>query len=1189
MPAVTENFNLVYSLQGEVLFSEVEYNRYNIIDRQLFGVFKILGNGIIKGWEVSASADLTIDISTGSGVIDYKYHETTTTAKVLNIPPNSLGYIYAEQATGVPTNIVPGFFYSKTEDVGEGEVGSKYILLSTIVTGANNISSVDNSVANNIDFVEAALDLVRDHKHTGGSNPSQIDLARHVRGQLPNENIGDLDADKITSGRLLSSVMPQLDHHQLDNIGTLTHPQLDSYIKMLTFDNTHLFGEVAGTNMLQLYMAQKHVWTDVDRYTANFLSISPGLSPDSFTDFDASNAEIDDINHVIKGVVATGGSIINKTYNITDDFKGYDNIVDIIVDSNTLYLDKASDSEIILMDFEDGILSGDSIPGFVKTISAITDNTTFTFDDNDVQSGVYAGKLDVADVVQLAYTNTYSNSIDLTDYDELLISVKTTSFTHGQIFVDIYNNGSVVLELSVLADSEVTDGFKTISTDITTIDRDAINQIVIRTDTSMGWDISDTFAVSFDDIKAVGEGVYFEKGTIRYIAELPVSAQWEAISWDADLNGGNFKVRGRSATTVGELLNVPFSPYVVNSGDSPEVDKNPVFEFEVTLESDGLGANTPIVNSLRLTYIVPSSDNGFVVDDLEDWDNGTYTDKVDLLTTPGVVRIKEPISVNNIFYGNSFIIQELDPSDIPLVGFRGQNILLSPNKVVINDLEAGFDMVNSMDRSIEAVYRFCDTGNDRILEVDFNGEFVYGMGSFNESSEFLGVMSVVYNPRLETIQIVFSREVLLAGLDLSELELRYDGQVSLLDNNSSVIEDNSISSDGAVKILKIQLSPQINSKLFEADDIAIILRSGFFIIEELSDFFVSTNLVKFSGFPVFSGDFLYVEGIFQPVSVEKSDSGSYLIGNAKRWGRANEGISTIAEYTNEGFVTFAYDRNDYKFTLETLGNAKYFSEDYIISAGISGTASRSLTSDSNIESTTIIAGEGRSEFIIQNDKTFKLKVETLDKEMNIVYGDRYLWSSDNNVVASVNVNGVVTAHAVGFANITATAVPKGNQTVADAETSETDTEETVQISDTFTGLPRTATARIQVDIDETINYSVSTVEFTNTELDMAGIVETEGEDQPDERNAIGYVYLIGVGSQNVVFSYVSPEGSYPSKVDFDEDKNLYISEKSFTARNQGRVIKVDLNGNILFEYGFGEFDSPNDVKSLLRNEIIVSS
>jgi hypothetical protein len=381
MPAVTENYNLVYALEGEILFPDIEYNRYNIIDRQIFGLFKILGNGVISGWEVTIGNGLSVDVSSGTGVINFKYHQVNITSKVLNIPANAVGYIFAEEATGLPTNVVPTFFFSRTLDLSEDAAGERYVLLSSITTGANGVTSIDNSVIDNIDFVEAALDLVRDHKHTGGSQPAQVDLARHVRGKLPNENIGNLDASKIVSGRLSPSVMPQLDHFDLENVGTMTHPQIDAYIKMLSFENSHLFGEVAGTNILQLYMAQKHIWTDVDKYTSNFLSISPGLSPDSFTDHNATNADLDDVNHVIKGVLAQGGSIINKTYTTNDALNGYEVSVNTVIENNSIFLDKSSDSSIVLLDFEDGVLAGEGIPGFVKAIVPITDNTSFTYDD----------------------------------------------------------------------------------------------------------------------------------------------------------------------------------------------------------------------------------------------------------------------------------------------------------------------------------------------------------------------------------------------------------------------------------------------------------------------------------------------------------------------------------------------------------------------------------------------------------------------------------------------------------------------------------------------------------------------------------------------------------------------------------------------------------------------------------------
>jgi hypothetical protein len=107
--------------------------------------------------------------------------------------------------------------------------------------------------------------------------------------------------------------------------------------------------------------------------------VSPGLSPDEFTDFDATTAEIDNVNHVIRGVLAESGSIVNKNYSTTQEFNGYETINNVVLENNSIFLNKSADTQLILLDFENGVLSGDNIPGFTKEIKAITDNTSFTF------------------------------------------------------------------------------------------------------------------------------------------------------------------------------------------------------------------------------------------------------------------------------------------------------------------------------------------------------------------------------------------------------------------------------------------------------------------------------------------------------------------------------------------------------------------------------------------------------------------------------------------------------------------------------------------------------------------------------------------------------------------------------------------------------------------------------------------
>ena len=89
MPRTTEHFNLVYAADNEVLYPSTEEDRFITIDRQLFGMFEVLGNGVISGWDVTAGDGLSIVKSSGSGIIDYNFVETETVTNIYELNPNA--------------------------------------------------------------------------------------------------------------------------------------------------------------------------------------------------------------------------------------------------------------------------------------------------------------------------------------------------------------------------------------------------------------------------------------------------------------------------------------------------------------------------------------------------------------------------------------------------------------------------------------------------------------------------------------------------------------------------------------------------------------------------------------------------------------------------------------------------------------------------------------------------------------------------------------------------------------------------------------------------------------------------------------------------------------------------------------------------------------------------------------------
>jgi len=90
----------------------------------------------------------------------------------------------------------------------------------------------------------------------------------------------------------------------------------------------------------------------------------------------------------------------------------------------------------------------------------------------------------------------------------------------------------------------------------------------------------------------------------------------------------------------------------------------------------------------------------------------------------------------------------------------------------------------------------------------------------------------------------------------------------------------------------------------------------------------------------------------------------------------------------------------------------------------------------------------------------------------------------------------------------------------------------------------------------------------------------------------GRVKIVEKSSGSVVFDQPTSDGTYAADVQVDADSNLVFIEKSFdptTGAQKGRVVKMDEDGNVFFQYGLTELAAPNDVRVLSSGNLVVST
>ncbi|MBS1722321.1 MAG: hypothetical protein JSS66_04855 [Armatimonadetes bacterium] len=282
----------------------MDQRRFETVERQLYWLFDIFGNGIIDddpdnpSWLIENvtgdTRDRQVSITPGRGHVAWKSCRTTE-AVVLDIPaPPNLGtnqsftyFIYAEADKTTPHRQTVKFFVSNTELSDTSRFVGLGCVLATqtsngIVLTPNNTSECGRV---EISLFSTIADIVNRHKHIGGSrNPSPIDLRRHVQGKLSGDFIEDGDLSTFTKGTLDPDRLPQIDHNTLTRRGTLTHAEIDSLLGALEIDYSDRLADLFGVNILQFGLAAKKRsgWDDIDEKTVNTILYVPGVTPDSY-------------------------------------------------------------------------------------------------------------------------------------------------------------------------------------------------------------------------------------------------------------------------------------------------------------------------------------------------------------------------------------------------------------------------------------------------------------------------------------------------------------------------------------------------------------------------------------------------------------------------------------------------------------------------------------------------------------------------------------------------------------------------------------------------------------------------------------------------------------------------------------------------------------------------------------------
>lgn len=915
---------------GTDFAGQIEVDRFTFIDKQIYGLMSVFGNGVISGWEVTAEDDFAVSISAGYGNINFVAARTEFPDSVVDIPINTISYLYAKKAERTRFAEDIDFVISTVGNITD----PNFLLLAKITTDNVSITEIDNEVRQEIGFIELIKAAIKLHKHRGGSNyPSKIDLESEVQGQLPSFRIADFDAEKVTTGTFDLARMPYLDHQDLQNVGLLTHPQLDSFVKTLESSNKEIFGEIGLANLLQLVIAMKLVHDDpdsalyianrwVDQYMINEFVVIPGITPDSFIDFDNSTATINLDQHYIAGIPPVVGTSFYINYDTALAWNSAYSLENMIVSGNSVTLSFNQDDEtsiITIEGFESSTQAGQSLTGdngqtlFTKQTVIVTDEADIVANDSstNVVEGFWSGKFSSQQSFRNQYIKEFVVSQDWSTYDSFVLYVKCLDIVHGPVKLYFENSDGkqqsihyTVLEESTVANPKITSNVDPTANDFEQrlIDlgnipfRDDIKKFVIYTD-----DLENPFHFYIDYINIQRAILLPEQGTVILRYSTSAKVIFSTIDWSSiEPSGTSIRVRARSADGTAWLTRAEYTPSLTN-GALINLEGTDI-EIEIKFFPDAARVNAPVLTWLRILILTEADLDGFTIDDNTAFNRGTTANAT---VTSGHIELETPIYVDSYYFALANLINQVYENTSSAIAFTeaddvalfGTSAPIAPNTIfeAVESNRIGsvttsrFFEPRCVRRQNARTFVVADTYNDRIMEYEEDGTLVAGIGSINyEHSDKIFPISCCFDVRTGILYIVWSKRISFKTVDVGQITLQTTTQQINLTRNFDKIQGltmdelDQVNAEG--QIMPVYLSTQNAGavELFPTDNTAYMFASTNTLSSGMnidSEFYKRASTAL--GIPMFVGNFMYMDGIFSPTWADKTDDDHYIVANGK--------------------------------------------------------------------------------------------------------------------------------------------------------------------------------------------------------------------------------------------------------------------------------------------------------------------
>ena len=1066
----TKFYGLTFFDFGDALDSSLniqkEIERFVVIDKQLYGLYSVFGNGVISGWDVQDNGynidnGISVLITEGIGIIKYMVAESMQVQYFNNLPSNSGITIFANSTGQTLQNRTVNFSF-----IIGGDNPKDTIKIATVVTGNENIVYIDNDDRDYLSFEQTIKDEVDNHKHRG--TPSKIDLQEETKNQMPGARIEGIDASKIISGTLDLEQIPRLDHNNLENNGLLTHAALDSFVSTLEKSNKELLGEISSVNLLRSVIFLKYLYPDIDNNFINELICIPGISPNNIIDFEASTANISLDSQCISGKPVQIGQFISTYWDDQNSFYNAYKKTNVMISDGEVSLKRSGENIEIIEDFET-FAPGNPL-SFDKNIVLRNNYAEVISEGENINKieGQYSGEFSATSDLRVLYSKNIKKSdsstgtsvgVDLSeDYDELVMWVKTGNSNHKPVYFYLIN-GDYEIEAEILDQNKI-GPFEIIPENHITSNQDDsknnfeekiinllqikqnlknidnLTKIVFYTD-----ELDDDFIFYIDNIYARRTDLVSPSGSIRFRYSTQAQVTFHSIFYEGSvLNDTNISVRVKISNSEATLSRTPYTMYL-NSGQIFATEGTDV-EIEVNLLSSDETVS-PVLRSVELRMLVDSDLNGFEITEKDDFERGSLENLIisdDIIDHK--IELSSPLNIGGYYFSQANSVNEIDNNNVGVYGFAGNRMPLAPNQTAIwyQNPYKKFDYITSVKRMHDKSYLIADTHNDRVLRVDYEGNLIEGFGSTYFVDDILYPVSVVYNPNLYILTLVLSKSVSLN--DISKISL-YGGVEEIQLSSEDTILSNSKCNN---KVIEISLSEDNYVKLKGYDSLSIDFSKGAFTEDINIPDGISSLFNIYSQFDVFVGNFVYMDNIRHPIEFNKINE-KWVVGNVSKsslFYNKNDinfediNIPSIIEFSLEGnIIDSNYSFSKIYFSDFSLGGIYRISEDKMIVVGViqpgyetffMGTSEETEGTDYNSIASNALAGwvgvvavidtVNQKYNIIYNspDRLYPSDVD-VDTEGNIIVSESSFTGSNGRLIKLDNYGNITWMYGMGFFDV----------------------------------------------------------------------------------------------------------------------------------------------------------------------------